>query len=154
MQLKEIIHDKRQIIVGMKAKSRWEAIATLLDALVESGGLARADLEPVHDNVRQRETTLSTGIGNGIALPHALTDRVTRVVGAVGVSRCGIPFESVDGAPVTLVVLFLVPKGQSKEHLGTLANIARLLNRPEFRQRIESSPNAAALLEVIRSGVA
>lgn len=150
MDLKDIIRDERQVIVGLDADSRWDAIRALLDALVDSGQLDRADLDPVREGVTQREATLSTGIGNGIALPHAITDRVSRVIGAIGLSRGGIPFDAVDGQPVTLIVLFLVPKGQSKEHLDTLASIARLLNRPEFRHRLESSPDARALLETIR----
>lgn len=150
MDLKDIIRDGRQVITGLEVASRWDAIRTLVEALVDSGQLDRGDFDLVLEGVTRRETTLSTGIGNGIALPHAITDRVSRVIGAIGLSRGGIPFDAVDGQPVTLIVLFLVPKGQSKEHLDTLASIARLLNRPEFRQRLESSPDAGALLETIR----
>src|SRR5438067_1829962 len=71
-----------------------------------------------------------------------------------GVSKCrskkGISFDALDNQPVNLVMLFLVPQGQFQKHLHTLANIAKLLHRAEFRQALENAPNAEAMLNIIR----
>ena len=83
--------------------------------------------------IKKRESAMSTGIGFGIGLPHASTDAISEVVGTIGRSSEGIQFEAVDGQPVNLVLLFLVPQGQFQKYLHTLANIAKLLNRAEFR---------------------
>jgi len=82
---------------------------------------------------KRRETSMSTGIGFGVGLPHALADLVCEVVVALGRSKKGIRFDAVDGQLVSLVVLFLVPQGQFQKHVNTLANIAKLLHRQEFR---------------------
>ena len=76
---------------------------------------------------------MSTGVGFGIGIPHASTDLVSDVVAGIGRSKKGIEFGALDGKPVQLVVLFLVPAGQFQKHVNTLANIAKLLHRKDFR---------------------
>ena len=76
---------------------------------------------------------MSTGIGIGIGIPHAATDLVGEVVGAIGRSRKGVQFDALDGKPVKLVMLFLVPQDQFQKHLNTLANLAKLLHKRDFR---------------------
>jgi mannitol/fructose-specific phosphotransferase system IIA component (Ntr-type) len=93
---------------------------------------------------------MSTGIGFGIGIPHASTDLIYEVVGALGRSKDGVSFDALDNQPVKLVMLFLVPQGQFQKHLHTLANIAKLLHKSEFRQALEEAPDAAAMLAVIR----
>jgi len=93
---------------------------------------------------------MSTGIGFGIGIPHASTDLIPEVVGALGRSNKGINFDALDNQPVNLVMLFLVPQGQFQKHLHTLANIAKLLHIKEFRQELESAADAAAMFQVIR----
>ena len=83
---------------------------------------------------------MSTGIGIGIGIPHASTDSVSEVVYAIGRSKNGINFDALDTKPVFLVVLFLVPAGQFQKHLHTLANIAKLLHKADFRQSLEWIP--------------
>ena len=100
--------------------------------------------------VKKRETSMSTGIGFGIGIPHASTDLIYEVVGAFGRSKKGLNFDALDNQPVNLVMLFLVPQGQFQKHLHTLANIAKLLHRAEFRQALEQAPNANAMLNIIR----
>jgi mannitol/fructose-specific phosphotransferase system IIA component (Ntr-type) len=93
---------------------------------------------------------MSTGIGFGIGIPHASTDLISDVIGALGRSKQGIGFDALDGLPVTLTVLFLVPQGQFQKHLHTLADIAKLLHRKEFREALENAPDAEAMFQVIR----
>ena len=87
-----------QIIPEMASKERWEAIRELVDLLVEAGKVDKSDREDVLECIRQREETMSTGIGFGIAIPHASSAKVGEVVAAFGRSTSGIPFESLDGA--------------------------------------------------------
>ena len=92
---------------------------------------------------------MSTGIGFGIGIPHAATDVIEDVVGALGRSKAGIDFEALDNQPVNLVVLFLVPQGQFQKHLHTLANIAKLLHNREFRDSLDNAEDAAAIQQII-----
>lgn len=116
-------------IPELRATNRWEAIAELVDALVRVGRLASDKRDSIVAAVTQREKSMSTGIGRGVAIPHAETEVVSEFVGATGHSRKGIDFEAVDGQPVNRVMLFLVPKGQFQKHVHALAAIAKHLAR-------------------------
>ena len=137
-----------QICPSLRATERWEAIADLVDMLVETGKIAAGDREIVLESIRQREQTMSTGIGLGIAIPHASTDRVTEVVAAFGRSEAGIDFDSLDGAPVHFIVLFVVPKDQFQTHLRTLSAIAKFLNDPVVRKNLAEAKTAADIYAV------
>jgi mannitol/fructose-specific phosphotransferase system IIA component (Ntr-type) len=149
MDLGDIL-SKEQILPDLRATTRWEAIDELIENLVATGKIKAEHRESVAAVVRKRETSMSTGIGFGIGIPHASTDLINEVVGALGRSRAGVNFDSLDNQPVHLVMLFLVPQGQFQKHLHTLANIAKLLHRAEFRQALENAPDAQAMLRVIR----
>ena len=138
------------ILPELKAADRWQAIDELIGNLVQTGKIKAEDREAVTAVVRKRETSMSTGIGFGIGIPHASTDLITEVVGALGRSRTGVNFDALDNQPVTLVMLFLVPQGQFQKHLHTLANIAKLMHKAEFRQTLEKAPDAAAMLAAIK----
>ena len=103
--------------------------------------------------VKKRETSMSTGIGFGIGIPHASTDLIPEVVGSLGRSKAGVNFDSLDNQPVNLVMLFLVPQGQFQKHLHTLANIAKLLHKADFRHSLEQAPDADAMLKIIKDAV-
>ena len=148
MTLNEIVKAEH-IVPELKATNRWEAIDELVDTLVVNGAIAKSDRDAVIDVVRTRENSMSTGIGYGIGIPHASTELIENVVGALGRSKNGINFEALDNQPVNLVVLFLVPQGQFQKHLHTLANIAKLLHNKDFRQSLEQASDAEAILEII-----
>jgi nitrogen PTS system EIIA component len=137
-----------QIIPEMKATERWPAIVELVDALVTKGLIQGPDRDPVLAALRTREETMSTGIGFGIAIPHASSERVSNVVAAFGRSSTGIEFESLDNAPVKFIVLFVVPKDQFQTHLRTLAAIAKFLNDRTVRERLGSVTTAAEILDI------
>src|SRR5512133_840889 len=114
-----------QIIPEMKATERWAAIVELIDLLVSLGKIKTEDRDPILASLKQREETMSTGIGFGIAIPHCSSDRLDEVVAAFGRSTTGIEFDALDNAPVKFIVLFIVPKNQFQTHLRTLASMAK-----------------------------
>src|SRR5580765_5608008 len=140
-----------QILPEMKSSERWSAIVELVDLLVAQNQVKPADRDVVLGALRQREETMSTGIGFGIAIPHASSDRVDKVVAAFGRSSAGIEFESLDNAPVKFIVLFIVPKDQFQTHLRTLAAIAKFLNDRTVRERLGSAASASEILGVFGS---
>jgi len=140
-----------QILPEMVSKERWEAIREMVDLLVDTGKVEKADREDVLDSIRQREETMSTGIGMGIAIPHASSSKVNEVVAAFGRSTEGIAFESLDGEPVNFIVLFVVPKDQFQTHLRTLAAIAKFLNDKTVREELSKAPSPAAILQVFEN---
>ena len=140
-----------QIVPDLKAEDRWGAIEELIGNLVENGKIKAEHRDSVAAVVRKRETSMSTGIGFGVGIPHASTDLIYEVVGALGRSKKGVDFESLDNEPVNLVMLFLVPQGQFQKHLHTLAEIAKLLHKKEFRKSLEQSADAEEMFRMIKS---
>ncbi len=120
-------------VVDLQARDRWQAIDELMDHLVATHKIPAEHRDAIAACLRKRETAMSTGIGFGIGLPHARTDLVPEVVHMIGRSRPGIPFDAIDGKPVHLVFLFLVPLGEVQKHIHTLANLAKLLHGRDFR---------------------
>jgi fructose-specific phosphotransferase system IIA component len=149
MDLGDIL-SKEQILTDLEAADRWQAIDELINNLVATGKIKPEHHDAISAVVKKRESSMSTGIGFGIGIPHASTDLIYEVVGALGRSKNGVEFESLDNQPVNLVMLFLVPQGQFQKHLHTLANIAKLLHKSEFRQALQQAPDAAAMLKIIR----
>jgi len=149
MDLGDILSNE-QIITDLEAADRWQAIDELIKNLVSTGKIKAEHQDAIAAVVKKRESSMSTGIGFGIGIPHASTDLIGEVVGALGRSRKGVNFDALDNQPVNLVMLFLVPQGQFQKHLHTLANIAKLLHKAEFRTALEQAPSAEEMLKIIR----
>src|ERR1044072_6781437 len=150
MDLGDIL-SKEQIITDLRATNRWEAIDELINNLVATGKIKAEQQDAIAGGGKKREWSMSRGIGFGIGIPHASTDLIYEVVGALGRSKTGVNFDALDNQPVNLVMLFLVPQGQFQKHLHTLARIAKLLHKKEFRQALESAPDAEAMYQIIKS---
>jgi len=150
MNLGDILMSSENILPEMAATNRWEAIDELIQQLVTTTRIQPENRDAIVAVVKKRESSMSTGIGFGIGIPHASTDLIHEVVGALGRSSKGIAFDALDNQPVNLVMLFLVPQGQFQKHLHTLASIAKLLHVKEFRQELEQAPDAAAMFEIIK----
>jgi len=144
------ILSEKQIISDLRARNRWEAIDELINNLVETSKIKPEDHDPIAAIVRKRESSMSTGIGFGLAIPHATSDLIHGIVGAFGRSKAGINFDALDRQPVNLVVLFLVPQGQFQSHLHTLAKIAKLFHNADFRRALELAADADTMLQAIR----
>ena len=98
-------------------------------------------------DIEKRESLSSTGIGFGIAIPHAKSKYVNEARVAVGISKVGIEYGSIDGTKVNLVFMIAVPDGKNDLHLTVLANLARKLIHEEFREKILNSKNKVECME-------
>ena len=135
----------------MKATERWPAIVELIDLLVSINKIKAEDRDSVLASLKQREETMSTGIGFGIAIPHCSSERINDVVAAFGRSTTGIEFDALDNAPVKFVVLFIVPKNQFQTHLRTLASIAKFLNDRSTRDKLANAKSTEEILAIFQS---
>jgi fructose-specific phosphotransferase system IIA component len=148
MKFSEII-SPQQIILDLKATDRWLTIDELIDCLVTQNLIPKDRRESVIEAVKNREKTMSTGIGYGIAIPHCSTDAIQKVTAVMARSTKGISFDSLDNQPVKLVVLFLVPTGQYLQHLKTLTSISRFLNDRKFREDAETAKTPEDIYQMI-----
>jgi mannitol/fructose-specific phosphotransferase system IIA component (Ntr-type) len=139
------------IKLGLDAESKWEAIEELIDLLIESHSLPMSLREHVIQVVKAREESMSTGMGYGVALPHGSTDRFDSFVAALGVSKAGIEFESIDGEPAKIIILMVVPQKNFQGQVRTLAGIAHLLSNPAFRSALLQAKNVQDVMTLIES---
>jgi mannitol/fructose-specific phosphotransferase system IIA component (Ntr-type) len=142
-----------QIVPEMKATERWAAIVELIDLLVQKNRVRPSDRDSILAALRQREETMSTGIGFGIAIPHASSNCVSEVIAAFGRSSTGIEFDSLDNSPVRFIVLFVVPKDQFQVHLRTLAAIAKFLNDKSVREQLARAGSSEEILNIFDNKV-
>lgn len=138
-----------QIILEMKAGGHWESIVELVHHLVDGGFLPSSLTAEVLGALKAREDQVSTGIGSGVAIPHAFSDHLEKVVAVFGRSREGIDFEAIDNAPVHYIILFLVPRKDYQLHLRTLAAIAKLFTNSEIRRRLATAATRDEILAIL-----
>ena len=148
MKLSEIINEY-EITVNLEAEDKLEAIEELVDLLISEHEVSLRDRDSVLQVVFSREASVSTGIGGGVALPHGTVDCIDEIVGAVGISKKGIEFDSIDGELVFIVLLLLVPKAKITKHIKTLANIARIFNDEPVRKRIRAAKSPELIFQII-----
>lgn len=141
MNLVDIL-DKELIKVPLVSTDKASVINELIDVLIDAKHLTLEQRDSIVDAVRNRESLGSTGIGHGVAIPHAKTDAVKQMRLVVGVSRLPIDFDSIDKEPVRIFFLVLAPIGESGPHVETLAAIARTCNSQVFRRLLEQSKSA------------
>lgn len=137
--------------VPLEADTKRDAINELVDLLADQGLVSDpADLKRV---VWERETQRSTGIGEGLAIPHGKTATLDQLLIAMGRPDEPIPYESIDGKPVKLIVLLVSPPDKTAEHIQALGKISRLMAEPGFRSRAYAAESGAELYELFRSKV-
>ena len=133
----------------LEAENKYEAIDELVDLLVENHEIPLALREHIVEVIVEREKSLSTGMEYGIALPHGSTDAVDDIIGALGISRRGLPFESLDGQPAHIVILLVLPKNKFQAHVRTLGGIAHLMSNANLRQALKNAPDSQTVLRLI-----
>ena len=151
MRLTELINPQA-VTTRLRARTKRDAIAELVELLESAHGIDSHG--EVLDRVLRREAMMSTGIGNGVAIPHGKAKLVDRMVAACGVSPEGIEFQSVDGEPARLFILLVAPESGGALHVKVLANISRLLKEESVRQSLREAPNAEAFVGALRAAEA
>jgi len=137
-----------QIKVPLTATDKEGAIRELVDLLASQGKLL--DRDKAYQAVLEREQTRTTGIGEGVAIPHGKTPAVEDLVIALGKAPNGVDFESIDGKPVTLILLLLSPSDRTGLHIQALARISRLISLDAFRKKMASAQTAEEIFQVIQ----
>lgn len=138
-----------QIILDMKAVEHWPSIVELVGHLVTTGQLPAEQEQEMLDAFKAREEQVSTGIGSGIAIPHAFSDHLDNVIAVFGRSKSGIDFEALDNEPVHFIILFIVPRKDYHMHLRTLAAIAKMFTNVEVRRQLGVAETIDDILAII-----
>ncbi|MBI4342150.1 MAG: PTS sugar transporter subunit IIA [Candidatus Omnitrophica bacterium] len=143
--------DERAVTTNLKAQQHKEAIIQeLVELLVAAGSIKERDVSKLVQILMKRESLGSTGIGQGVAIPHGKSDGVNRLIAAFGVSRTGVNFDALDGEPVSLFFLLVAPEDSAGPHLKALARISRLLKDKHFRDTLRAAKDEKALVKIIR----
>ena len=139
MLLTELLTVDR-IKVPLAAADKAAALRELTQLLADLAGVPP---EPLLAAIEERERVLSTGIGHGIAIPHAKSPLVNDLVLVAGTAPAGIPFEALDGEPVRLLFLLIGPEAAAGQPVKALSRIARLVRRESVREALVAAPDAA-----------
>jgi len=135
------------ILVPLRSADKTGVITELIDLLDRGGCLT--DRQQALDAVLKREAERTTGIGYGLAIPHGKTDGCKGLAMAAGKPALPVDFQSLDGRPVTFVVLLVSPPDQTGPHIQALAKISRLMNVEDFRTAVDRAHSAQELYEAV-----
>lgn len=137
------------VIVDLQATTKEEAIREIVSGLRDAGRLSESDLESVTRAILNREELGSTGIGQGVAVPHTRHPMVDRLIGTVALSNKGVEFAALDGEPVDILFLLVSPPNQPGDHLRALENISRHLKDEQFVRFLRQSRSREQILDVL-----
>jgi fructose-specific phosphotransferase system IIA component len=145
MKVSDILEEKF-VVTALPGTTKEEVINALVDVIAQSPKVH--DPEKVRTAVFEREKIMSTGVGNGFAIPHGKTDAVTDIVAAFGVTANPIPYQSLDDRPVRLVFLLVGKDNLVGPHIKLLSRISRLMNKEDLRNKLleMKSPQEVILL--------
>jgi len=134
------------VVPAMRANSKKQVLQELSAQAAKLTGL---DDRTIFETLLQRERLGSTGIGEGLAIPHGKLPKLDRLFGLVARLEKPIDFEALDGQPVDILFLLLAPEGAGADHLKALARVARVLREPGILERIRATRDADALYAVM-----
>lgn len=146
MRLTDLL-DAERVRVPLAASDKDALLRELVEVLMGPASRDRAD--EVLRAVVEREAVLSTGIGGGVAIPHAKTDAVQSLSIAAGRTGTGIDYDALDGEPVRLCFLLIGPESDAGAHVKALSRIARVVRRESVRERLVQAADAAEFLRVL-----
>jgi len=148
MRLRDLL-DESVVKIGLESRDKEESFEEMIDLLVRAGRLT--DRPGALEAVRFRESQGTTGIGQGVGIPHGKHSCVPTLTAALGISQRGIEFAAIDGQPVHLVFLLLARIDDPGPHVRALAEIARLVQTPGLYRRLIAAGSAAAVLDILDS---
>lgn len=141
--------DKEAVCVFDPGVSKSEALEQMVESLFKTDVVD--DRDAFRRAIYEREAIMSTGIGAGVAIPHVRIPDIKRPTIGVGLSKDGIEFETLDDAPVHIVILFAMPSGSQREYLGLLAQVMLTLKVPGFRERLMACGTREEVLDVLNT---
>jgi fructose-specific phosphotransferase system IIA component len=147
MKLSELFHSEN-VILDLEPCDKAQLLERILKNLNERGMIK--DFDQALRDVVERENVMSTGIGSGVAIPHAYTDGVDRLVACFVRASSGVDFAALDGKEVDLFFLILGPKAGRRNHIKVLARISRLLNHEEFRDALRTAEREDSVLDIFK----
>ena len=139
------------VIPALRVNSKKQAIQELAE---RAAGLVGLPEREIFDTLLQRERLGSTGVGNGIAIPHGKLAKIERLFGLFARLERPIDFDALDGEPVDLIFLLLAPEAAGADHLKALARVARVLRDPAVASKLRATREAAALHAVLTQAAA
>lgn len=146
MQLDHIFKIEN-INANLSAKSKNEALAEMINTIISGG--QKLNSYSILEILKQRESLGSTGIGEGVAIPHGKIAALNDIIVAFGRSEQGIDYDSLDGKPVHLFFLLLAPENSAGQHLKILAKISKMLKEADFRKKLLKAQSRDDLYKII-----
>ena len=149
MRLSELLKDD-VILRDFRAADKWEAITRLVDHLVATKRIVPDRRQALLDMILARERDQSTGLERGVAIPHATVAVLEEAVAVVAIAPSGVPFQSADGQPARILILYFIPRKFVQKYIRMVAGIAKLLSHADLREGILSAPAPADIIAIIR----
>ncbi len=140
---------KDAVINDLTATTKADVISELVSSLVDAGAIEKRTKNKVIDILMAREALGSTAIGQGIAIPHGKSEATDKLVAALGISKKGINFDSLDGEPAYIFFLLVAPADSAGPHLKALARVSRLLKDKFFRDSLKNSKSKKDILDLM-----
>lgn len=139
--------DREAVRIFGPGVTKDQALESMVDSVFSTNVVD--DRQAFREALLEREAIMSTGIGSGVAIPHVRINGIKRPTMGVGLSRSGISFDTLDDAPVHIIVLFAMPSGSQREYLGLLAQVMLSLKVPGFRDRLLASKTPEEAVQVL-----
>lgn len=146
MNLKKVLSPDT-VWVDLKADTKEGIIEEMIDRLMAAGRIK--DREGALQAVLDREAKMSTGMQNGVAIPHGKSECIKSLVAAIGLNKAGVNFDSMDGSPCTIFIMTLSPAKRTGPHIQFLAEVSRLINQPAERERLLAARTHAEIYEIL-----
>lgn len=140
---------REAILPNLKATDKEGVIREMVEALRATGHLKAAAEESIVKAILKREQLGSTGIGRGVAIPHTKHESADRLIGAVAVSKAGVPFESLDNEPVHIFIMLISPQDRPSEHLRALENVSKCLRDDGFCRFLRQANTREEIWELL-----
>ena len=142
------------IVTDYKPSNRWDIIKYLVNLLVKNGQLSAELADSITKALVEREKSMSTGIGKGIAIPHCVIDQIEEPKIAMAILPKGINFEAIDDEPVQIIILLLSPKSKMQLHVKNFAVIAKFMNNDQLKDKLISLKDSSEIKKFITDNCA
>lgn len=151
MALSDFLHPDL-IFLDLHPRDMPDCLATMVEMAAARGAIP--DAPDALRRLLDRERTMSTGMGGGVAVPHAKSDKCRQMVVAMGLIPDGVDFKAIDGKPVYVVFLLLGPPDSTRQHVDLLARIAYLVKTPGIVEALRNASDTAGIIETMRADAA